>query len=237
VQLVSADVPPGHVAAGRQNWTLVSGALAEGPNVGTVSNAVPDGEALGEVFGEVFAEVVALGECVPPTLFEDPPLVAAKMPPPTPIRRIRMIAAIAGTSHGGRSVAWSRTGRRGAGGFRAGAEGAGAGVEIGGRVVVAGDGAGATYAGAAGVGSGGAWTSSFGAWAISPLGVQAGVGMEVQVGFDSAGAGSAAFSGTAGAVGAAGASAAGLGGSGAGSQVSAGSGSAGLGGAGGGSGG
>ncbi len=62
VQLVSADVPPGHVAAGTQNWTLVSGALAEGPNVGTVSNAVPDGEALGEVFGEVFGEVVALGE-------------------------------------------------------------------------------------------------------------------------------------------------------------------------------
>jgi hypothetical protein len=103
-QLVSADVPPGHVAAGRQNWTLVSGALAEGAYVGTVSNAVPDGEALGEVFGEVFGEVVALGECVPATLFEDPPLVAAKMPPPTPIRRIRTIAAIAGTSHGGRSV-------------------------------------------------------------------------------------------------------------------------------------
>jgi hypothetical protein len=104
VQLVSADVPPGHVAAGRQNWTLFSGALAEGAYVGTGSNAVPVGEALGEVFGEVFGEVVALGECVPATFFEDPPLVAAKMPPPTPIRRITTIAAIAGSSHGGRSV-------------------------------------------------------------------------------------------------------------------------------------
>jgi hypothetical protein len=63
-----------------------------------------DGEAFGEVLGDVLGDVLALGEAVPPPLLLDPPRVAAKMPPPTPIKRIRTMAAIAGTSHGGRSV-------------------------------------------------------------------------------------------------------------------------------------
>jgi len=77
---------------------------------------------LGDVFGDVFGDVPGdvPGE-VTPTLLFDPPRMAEKMPKPTPSRSRITMAAAAGTSQGGRSVAWSRTGRRGAGGLRAGA--------------------------------------------------------------------------------------------------------------------
>jgi len=138
-QLVSGDVPPTHVAAGKQNWTLVNGALAAGAYVGTACSAVPvgDGVTLGDAFGDVFG----LGEVVA-TLLDGPPRLPRKMKVPTPSRSRITIAAIAGTSQGGLSVGWSWAGRRGAGGLRAGvATGA---IGVGGRVAVAGVGVGAT---------------------------------------------------------------------------------------------
>src|SRR5258708_5390198 len=100
-QFVSADVAPWHGVCVWQNWTLVKGGLVSGAYDGTAMSVPVEGDAFGEVLGDVFA----LGEGVPPPVLGDPPpRVAAKMPPPTPIKRIRTMAAIAGTSQGGRSV-------------------------------------------------------------------------------------------------------------------------------------
>src|SRR5712692_11325080 len=104
VQLVSADVAPWQGDAVKQNWTLVMGSLAAGAYVGTGWRAPPtgDGVTLGEVLGDVFGDVP--GE-VTPTLLFDPPRLATKMPPTMPSRSKTTIAATAGTSQGGRSVA------------------------------------------------------------------------------------------------------------------------------------
>lgn len=95
--------------------------------VGTDSGPVM-ADGLDEVLGEALGDV--LGEVVATWLFDDPPRLARKMPPPTPSSKSTRITAAAGTSHPGRSEGWSWAGRRGAEGLRAGV---GAGAEIGAR--------------------------------------------------------------------------------------------------------
>jgi len=112
--------------------------------VGTGCSPTADGLALalGDPFGEVLGEEVAM-------LLFDEPRLARTIAPMLPSSRITTIAMIAGTSHGGRSEAWSRVGRRGAGGLRAGV-GGGMVMGAGAFVAVAEEGIGATYGGAAG---------------------------------------------------------------------------------------
>src|ERR1700730_3023902 len=96
--LVSADVPPGQVASGKQNWTLVIGGLAAGAYVGTVCKATVTGVglALGDVLGLVLGDVVA-------TLLDGVPRWDSKMPPPTMSSSSASAAAIPGISQRGRS--------------------------------------------------------------------------------------------------------------------------------------
>src|SRR5690242_6996578 len=125
-----------------QNWSLVIGAAAAGPKLGTVCSSWPLGDELGLALG--VDEECAEGVDRDATLL--PPLKLPRTTTPKMPRRITtMTAAAAGTSQGGRS-AGPMPPRRGRGTL--GLLGAGAGVGV--------------LAGATGAGAASAVRSSFG---------------------------------------------------------------------------
>jgi hypothetical protein len=112
-----------HGVAVLQMITLVIGAAAAGPKLGTAKGplgvGVVPGLALGDVWGDALGDVFEVGEvvAVPPL---DPPRRASMIPTPVPSSRISTTAMIAGISHVGRSDDPRPAGLRATVGWRAG---------------------------------------------------------------------------------------------------------------------
>jgi hypothetical protein len=116
-----------HGVAVLQMITVVIGAAALGPKLGTASGAlvVGVGLALGEVWGDVLGDVLAVGELVAAVPPLDLPRLARMIPPMVPSNRMTTTAMTAGISQVGRSDDPPRAGLRATVGWRAGV-GAGA---------------------------------------------------------------------------------------------------------------
>lgn len=135
-----------HGVAVLQMITLVIGAAAAGPKLGTAKGplgaGVVPGLALGDVWGDALGDVFAVGE-VEAVPLDDPPRLARMIPPTVPSSRISTTAMIAGISHDGRWEEPPPAGLRATLGLRAGVgagayvgEGAGAYVGLGAGVGV-----------------------------------------------------------------------------------------------------
>jgi hypothetical protein len=186
-----------HGVAVLQMITLVIGAAAAGPKLGTAKGplgaGVVPGLALGDVWGDALGEVFAVGEVEAVPL--DDPLRLAMTTPPMPSSRISTTAMIAGISHVGRSDDPRPAGLRATVGMRAGV-GAGVGTKRGagvGAYVGLGAGVGVTEAAPAPAAAAAAAPAAPGtqgggsAGASTFPGVQVGCSTGVQVDCDAAG--------------------------------------------------